>query len=618
MKRFIVNRHGRIVFPFNFFPDLDFSVFKTLDQFEALMKRDFDDKAPSASEIAARLAAASYRSRYELLQDLILYLRNVDRYTLTMYEKRPTRWIDVPRRHGDVFLPALQPATDVERIAADVEAAYHAAPGGSDRYVEDKILEIVLHVYRAGMGATEAVPLHRTVAEQLDQPGASAYHLIEYDPDYPGYSHADIVDYAHPVPQLEALMRHAMVLHNQYRWNPPDVRLTPLHELTPNDVIVVLHPKNDAVREFVHRVRSDSVSRPPPAPAVEAKPPVTPFAPVVVGRQLRVMPRLEALAVCKGERVCTNEDLIRNAAYSWSPMSVDDIRRKTGIEQRVYTERSLEDISLEAARAALEKSGRRAEEIGAVLFCSCTSARTMPAVSAWISAQLGMLQTHASCDILAACAGLSYGVSEAVRLLQESEHPVLVIGGEKFSDKVGTMRASRMLFGDAAAALVIGPAPPGQAPDIEVFQTYASGPVCEVDAIVWPNPDFDNDLTVYGPDVKALVKRYLRQMVEELRALPGPDGSPGSLLDAVELVVPHQANKTMVADIAQETGIARERLYFNIEHVGNTSSASIPVALHDAIRAGVIDRPTRVFAPGFGAGATAGYVVMRVDPALAA
>lgn len=618
MKRFIVNRHGRIVFPFNFFPALDFSVFETLDQFEALMKRDFGDKAPSAPEIAARLESGSYRSRYDLLQDVALYLRNANRYALTMYEKRPTRWIDVPRRHGDVFLPAFEPATDVERIAAGVEAAYHAAPGGNDRYAEDKILEILLHVYRAGMGATEAVPLHRTVAEQLDQPGASAYRLVEYDPDYPGYSHADIVDYAHLVPQLEALMRHAMVLHNQYRWNPHDVRRTPLHELTPNDVIVVLHPKNDAVREFVHRVGGDGASRRPPTPPVEAKFPAKPFAPVIVGKQLRVMPRLEALAVCKGERVCTNEDLIRNAAYSWSPMSVDDIRRKTGIEQRVYTERSLEDISLEAARAALEKSGRRPEEIGAVLFCSCTSARAMPAVSAWISAQLGMLQTHASCDILAACAGLSYGVSEAVRLLQESEHPVLIVGGEKFSDKVGTVRASRMLFGDAAAALVIGPAPPGQAPDIEVFQTYASGPVCEVDAIVWPNPDFDNDLTVYGPDVKALVKRYLRQMVEELRALPGPDGSPGSLLDAVELIVPHQANKTMVADIAQETGIARERLYFNIEQVGNTSSASIPVALHDAIRAGVIDRPTRVFAPGFGAGATAGYVVMRVDPALAA
>jgi 3-oxoacyl-[acyl-carrier-protein] synthase-3 len=195
---------------------------------------------------------------------------------------------------------------------------------------------------------------------------------------------------------------------------------------------------------------------------------------------------------------------------------------------------------------------------------------------------------------------------------------VLLVGGEKFSDKVGTVRTSRMLFGFAAAALVIGPAPPGSAPDIEVFQTYASGPLCEVDAIVWPNPDFDNGVTVYGPEVKALVKRYLRQMIDELRALPHPEGRPGSLLDAVELVVPHQANKTMVVDIAQSAGIAPERLYFNIDRVGNTSAASIPIALHDAVRDGVIAQPKRVFAPGFGAGAVGGYVVMRMDPAAAA
>jgi 3-oxoacyl-[acyl-carrier-protein] synthase III len=175
-----------------------------------------------------------------------------------------------------------------------------------------------------------------------------------------------------------------------------------------------------------------------------------------------------------------------------------------------------------------------------------------------------------------------------------------------------------MLFGDAAAALVIGPAPRGTPPDVEVFQTYASGPMSEVESIIWPNPEFDNDVTVYGPDVRALVKRYLDQMLAELAALPHPDHEGRSLLDAIELVVPHQANKTMVTALAQAAGLAPERLYFDIERVGNTSSASIPVALQDAVRDGVIARPTRVFAPGFGAGAVAGYVVARVDPAIVA
>jgi len=199
------------------------------------------------------------------------------------------------------------------------------------------------------------------------------------------------------------------------------------------------------------------------------------------------------------------------------------------------------------------------------------------------------------------------------------ERPILVVCGEKFSDKIGTVRTSRMIFGDGAAALVIAPAPAGARPDVEVLQTYASGPMSEVDSIIWPNPEFDNNITVYGPEVRALVKRYLGQMLGELRALPHPEGKAGaSLLDAVDLVVPHQANKTMVVSIAEAAGVAAERLYFNIDKVGNTSSASIPIALHDAVREGVITRPLRIFAPGFGAGAVGGYAVLRVDPAVIA
>ncbi|MFZ1059857.1 MAG: 3-oxoacyl-[acyl-carrier-protein] synthase III C-terminal domain-containing protein, partial [Candidatus Rokuibacteriota bacterium] len=339
---------------------------------------------------------------------------------------------------------------------------------------------------------------------------------------------------------------------------------------------------------------------------------------VDVRRRFSVMPRLEALAVYKGEVACTNEDLIRNAAFCWSPMTAEEILHKTGIEQRLYTELDLDHMALLAAQAALRKSGRRPEEIGAVLFCSCTSAKMMPSLATWLSGQMGIFQTHASCDIVAACAGLPYGLAEAVRLLQETERPALVVCGEKFSDKIGTVRTSRMIFGDGAAALVIAPAPEGAPPDIEVFQTYASGPMSEVDSIIWPNPEFDNNITVYGPEVRNLAKRYLTQMIDELTSLPHPDGRPGSLMDAIELIVPHQANKTMVVSLAQAAGVAPERLYFNIAKVGNTSSASIPIALHDAVREGVITRPMRIFTPGFGAGAVGGYVVMRFDPAVVA
>jgi 3-oxoacyl-(acyl-carrier-protein) synthase III len=413
-------------------------------------------------------------------------------------------------------------------------------------------------------------------------------------------------------------MRQAMVLHNQYRWDRARTRLTEVGQLHDDDYVVVFHPRNEDVLQFIRRVRSGQRARPRrPAPAETVRP-VAPYPPVVVAKRFSVLPRLESLAVYKGERPCTNEDLIRNAAYCWSPMSADEIHRKTGIEQRLYTELDLDHIALLAARRALEKSGRRPEEIGAVIFCSCTSVKMMPSLATWLSGQLGLFQTHASVDMVAACAGLPYGLSEAVRLLQEVERPVLVVCGEKFSDKIGTVRTSRMIFGDGAAAMVLAPAAPGVASDIEVYQTYASGPMAEVDSIIWPNPSFDNNITVYGPEVRALVKRYLGQMIDEMRELPNTEGGPGSLLDAVDLIVPHQANKVMVVNIAKAAGVGPERLYFNIDSVGNTSSASIPIAIHDAVRDGVINRPMRVFAPGFGAGAVAGYVVMRIDPAIVA
>jgi 3-hydroxy-3-methylglutaryl CoA synthase len=105
-------------------------------------------------------------------------------------------------------------------------------------------------------------------------------------------------------------------------------------------------------------------------------------------------------------------------------------------------------------------------------------------------------------------------------------------------------------------------------------------------------------------------------MIGELAAEPDPAGVADSLLDSIELVVPHQANKTMVVALAGKAGLRPEQLYFNIDRVGNTSAASIPLAIADAVADGVITTPTRVFAPGFGAGAVGGYVVLRVDPAV--
>ncbi|MCW2676637.1 MAG: Beta-ketoacyl-acyl-carrier-protein synthase [Modestobacter sp.] len=618
MNAFVLNRHGRLVFPSNIMPELDFSTMESLDQLDKVIGRDFETKAPSGTDILEKARTGTYDSRYALMRDLALNLFWANRFSLTMYDKRPTRWADVPRSRSDVFLPVLQPWEDGEAKVAAVHTAYPTLPPRWDAAVEDRIFGILFDVFANRKHHATTLPAVKpTVAEFLDKPGNLTFRLPHYDPDYPVYDYADILDCDEDVPELEALHRWAMVLHNQYPWDRGQVELAEAGRLKDEDYVVAFHPRDKQVRAFLRHLRSGATRR-PTAPARESRPPVRPFPEIDVRRQFTVMPRLESLAAVHGDQPCTNDDLIRNSAYNWSPMGADEIRDKTGIEQRRYSSLSLEDLALQAAEAALEQAQRDPEEIGGVLVCTCTSSRLIPSLATFICGQLGIYQTHSAHDIIAACAGMPYGLAEATRLLQEVERPVLVVCAEKFSDKIGNVRTSRMIFGDGAAAMVVGVAPDGEAPDFHYLQTYASGPASEVNSILWPNREFDNNITVFGPQVKALAGRYLAQMIDELRALPDPDGKAASVLDSIDLIVPHQANKTMVVQLARQAGLSPDQLYFNIATVGNASSASIPLAIHDAVRDGVITEPMRIFAPGFGAGAVAGYAVMRVDPAVVA
>jgi 3-oxoacyl-(acyl-carrier-protein) synthase III len=611
MKPFVVNRHGRLVFPANFSPELDFSVLDTLPAAAAVISRDFESKAPTGTDIAGRISACGYARRFDLLRDLGQNLFWVNRWALSLYEKRPTRWRDLPRTREDVFLPTVTPWVDGPAKVDAVARAWAALPEGRHAADEQRIFDLLFDVFAGRRAhATETEAVKPTVAEFLATPGALTFVLPDLEPDYPVFTTSDIHDAHAEAPELEALTRWAMVLHNQYPWTRSRTELREAAAIADDDVVIAFHPRTREVAAFLDRVRNGvpakaRPSRITPRPAA----PVAPYPPLRVAAQ-RVQPKIEALAVVRGEHVCENTDVVRNSSFSWSPMSAAEISAKTGIERRRYSEHEIGDLALAAADAALAHAGRSPEEIGAVLVATCTSDRLIPSLSTWLSGELGILQTHCSADIVAACAGLPYGLAEAVRQLQEVDRPVLLVCVEKFSDKIGAVRTSRMIFGDGAAALVVSPAAEGSAGDVELLQTYASGPAAQVNSIIWPNPEFDNDITVYGPEVKALVSRYLEQMINELDGL--------GVLDEVELIVPHQANRTMIVQLAEKAGLKPEQLYFDIGEMGNVSAASIPIALFDAVRDGVVTKPTKVFAPGFGAGAVGGYAVLTVDPSIMA
>src|SRR5436309_1414192 len=208
MKPFVVNSNGRLVFPSNFFPELDFSVFETLEQLQAVIRRDFDAKAPGEAVLLERLEAGGYFGRHDLLRDLALHLLWADRYAIAMFERRPTRWRDVPRGRDDVFLALRTPWNESERTLAAVEAAYDRLPASWDADVEDSIFRTLFDVLRhKRYDATAASPLAPAVDELTGDPEHLADRLAAYDPSFPIFGYERILDCHQEVPELEALHR---------------------------------------------------------------------------------------------------------------------------------------------------------------------------------------------------------------------------------------------------------------------------------------------------------------------------------------------------------------------------------------------------------------------------
>ena len=163
MKPFVVNRHGRLVFPANFLGELDFSVLESLDQFTAVIGRDFEAKAPTGTDILSRVESGGYPGRFELLRDLGQNLYWANRYSITMFDRRPTRWRDLAKRRDDVFLPVLTPWEDSERKVAAVEQAFRALPPTWDAKAEDTDLRPAVRPVQ-----DQAVPRHRAAPDQAD------------------------------------------------------------------------------------------------------------------------------------------------------------------------------------------------------------------------------------------------------------------------------------------------------------------------------------------------------------------------------------------------------------------------------------------------------------------
>ncbi|HEX2421906.1 MAG TPA: beta-ketoacyl-ACP synthase III [Actinomycetota bacterium] len=291
------------------------------------------------------------------------------------------------------------------------------------------------------------------------------------------------------------------------------------------------------------------------------------------------------------------------------------IRSRTGIEARHFADDGVvtSDLAVEAALIALRTAGIPAEQLDMIVCASVTGDTPFPATAVWVQEKLGL-----SCpafDVNAACAGFSYGLATASAFVEAGmADTVLLIGAEVFSRILDfTDRQTCVLFGDGAGATVI------QASDragIEGTVLGADGTATEILLVpAGGSREPASAETVAAsrhrirmPNGREVFKRAVTEMAASCREVLEKNGhSP----DDVDLLIPHQANARIMVAVAERLGIPLERAVVDVAEVGNTSAASIPIALDRAYRAGRIHEGDLVLFTSFGAGLTWGATAIR-------
>jgi 3-oxoacyl-[acyl-carrier-protein] synthase-3 len=304
---------------------------------------------------------------------------------------------------------------------------------------------------------------------------------------------------------------------------------------------------------------------------------------------------------------------------SWFETIVDTddawIRDRTGIEARHFAEPDVQtsDLAVDAAREALEVAGVSPEQLDMIVVATITGDTVFPATAVWVQQKLGV--SCPSFDINAACSGFSYGLSASTAFISAGmADTILLIGAEIFSRILDyTDRGTCVLFGDGAGAAVVRAS---EAPGVEGAVLGADGGAAE---ILWmpaggtrtpPSAETvaANDHTVRMPNGREVFKRAVTEMAAACRELLDKSGVS---IEDVDVLIPHQANARIMTSVVDRLGIDPAKAIVDVAEVGNTSAASIPVALDRAWRAGRIRQGDLVLFTSFGAGLTWGATLVR-------
>jgi 3-oxoacyl-[acyl-carrier-protein] synthase III len=318
-------------------------------------------------------------------------------------------------------------------------------------------------------------------------------------------------------------------------------------------------------------------------------------------------------------RILTNDDLSKMVETSdeW-------IVTRTGIRERriAADDETTTTLSVHAARDALAVAGIGPQEVDLVIVATCSPDYPLPATAVLVATELGAGHA-AGFDMQAACSGFVYGLATATAFIRSGMYrTVLLIGVEILSRFVDwTDRSTCVLFGDGAGAVVLQASDqPGGLLGTDLYSdgTGAEGIIVPAGGTACPaGPTSVADrlhfIRMAGSDVYRYATRQLAE--SSLAALR----AAGMSVADVDQFLFHQANLRIISSVASHLSIPDERSYINIEKYGNTSAASVPMALVEAIAAGRIKAGDRLLMAAFGAGYTAGAAVLEwtADPARA-
>lgn len=306
--------------------------------------------------------------------------------------------------------------------------------------------------------------------------------------------------------------------------------------------------------------------------------------------------------------IVTNADLERmvDTSDEW-------IRSRTGIRERrkLGADEATSDMAVRAARLALQDAGMEARQIDLIICCTFSPDTAVPCAACIVQDKLGIPGHCPAFDLNIACTGFTYGLSTATAFMRAGVYKTaLVIGADTVTRYLDyTQRETCILFGDGAGAAVVGPTGEGRglvseflgadggAADILVLRDCGSRIRTPEEKALSPSP-----IQMQGNEVFKFAVRGLARAAQGALEAAGQNLS----VDDISLMIPHQANLRIIEAAAKHFGLPMEKMFVNLQKYGNTSAASIPMALAEAVQEGRLKRGDVLALVSFGGGMSYG------------